>query len=55
MGTVRTAKRNAKEENTLTRMKVGYTRLNSTPHLIRKHPAGFFDQCQSEESMEHRI
>lgn len=52
---MRTAKRNAKEENNVTRMKVGHTRLISTLHLISKHPAGFLDQCQSEESVKHRI
>ena len=55
LGTVRTAKRSTKEENILTRLRVGHTRLNKTLHLINNHPSGICEHCQIEESVEHVI
>ena len=46
VGTVRTAKRSTKEENKLTRLRVGHARLNKTLHLINKHRSELCELCQ---------
>ena len=40
VGTVRTAKRSNKEDNILTRLREGHTRLNKTLHLINVYLNG---------------
>ncbi len=53
VGCRRVFKRNNKTEGIITRLRMGYTGLNKTLHLIGKHPTGFCDHCQEEESVEH--
>ena len=50
VGTMRTVKRSTKEENILTRLRVGHG--NKKLHLINKHPSGLCEHCQIEESVE---
>ncbi len=42
---VRITKRSIKEENILTRLRVGHTMLNKTLKIINKHPAGLCEHC----------
>ncbi len=43
------------EDNILTRLSGGHTRLNKMMHLINKHPSGFCKHCQMEKLVEHVI
>ncbi len=55
VGVGRITKRSIKEENILTRLRVGHTMLNKTLKIINKHPAGLCEHCGVEESVEHVI
>ncbi len=57
VGVVRITKRSTKEENILTRLRVGHTMLNKTLIIIiiNKHPTGLCEHCGVEESVEHVI
>ena len=55
VGTPRTVKRSTREENIITRLRVGHTKLNKTLHLINKHPSVLCEYCQVQESVEHVI
>ena len=48
VSTVRTARRSTEEENILSRLRIGHTRLNNTLHLITTHLTGLCDYCQIE-------
>ncbi len=37
----------------MTRLRIGHSNLNSTLHIIGKHPTGFCEYCQSLETIEH--
>ncbi len=43
------------EENMITRLRLGHTRLNNTMHLINKHPTGLCEVCDVNETVEHVI
>ena len=47
--------RSRQEENVLTRMRLGHTKLNSTMYLMKKHVDGNCEYCQSHipETVEH--
>ena len=55
VGTVTIAKRSTKEDNILTRLRVGHARLIKILHLINKHLSGLCEHCQIKESVEHVI
>ncbi len=44
---------NRREETIMTKLRIGHNKLNSTHHIMEKHPAGFCDQCQIPETVEH--
>lgn len=44
---------NRREETIVTRLRIGHNKLNSTLHIMGKHPTGFCDQCQIPETVEH--
>ena len=37
----------------LTRLRIGHANLNSTLHIIGKHPTGLCERCQELETVEH--
>ncbi len=53
VGRMRMTGRCTKEENIISRLRQGHTRLNKTLHLIGKHPTGLCECGQEEESVEH--
>ncbi len=52
VGRMRKTGRCTKEENIISRLRLGHARLNKTLHLIGKHPSGLCESCQEEESVE---
>lgn len=44
--------RNRKKEKTMTRLRIGHIKLNSTLHIIEKPPTGFCDHCHVAETVE---
>ncbi len=52
VGTVENKGGNRKE-TIMTRLRIGHNKLNSTLHIMGKHPTGFCDQCQIPETVEH--
>ncbi len=55
VGVVKITKISITEENILTRLRVGRTKLNKTLKIINKHPTGLCEHCGVEESVEHVI
>ncbi len=53
VGIVENKGRNRREETIMTRLRIGHNKLNSTLHIMEKHPTGFCDQCQIPETVEH--
>jgi ribonuclease HI len=53
VGKGRISGRRRYEENMITRLRLGHTRLNSTLHLISKHPTGLCEVCEVSETIEH--
>ncbi len=49
---VKITRRNRKEESIISRLRFGYTALNSTLNKIRQHQTG---KCDQEETVEHVI
>ncbi len=49
---VKITRRNRKEESIISRLRFGYTALNSTLNNIRQHQTG---KCDQEETVEHVI
>ncbi len=49
VGVVRKSRRSTKQENILSRIRVGHTMLNKTLKLINKHPTGLCEQCGLNE------
>lgn len=55
VGKGRESGRSRAEENIITRLRLGHTRLNSTMHLIKKEPTGLCKVCGVRETVEHAI
>lgn len=53
VGDVKNRGGNRREEIVMTRLRIGHSNLNSTLHIIRKHPTGFCGYCQVAETTEH--
>ncbi|XP_050975638.1 uridine 5'-monophosphate synthase isoform X1 [Labeo rohita] len=49
----RIGSRNRREENIITRLRIGHTGLNSTLYRIGKHPTGECRHCNQQETVEH--
>lgn len=55
VGKGRITGRSRYEENMITRLRLGHTRLNSTLHLIGKNPTGLCEACEVSETVEHVV
>ncbi|XP_061747026.1 uncharacterized protein LOC133545438 [Nerophis ophidion] len=53
VGVMRGGGRNRKEEDIITRMRLGHTYLNSSLKLIGKHTTGLCDFCHQIENVDH--
>lgn len=53
VGAVKNRGGNRKEEIVMTRLRIGHSNLNSTLHIIGKHPTGFCGCGQVAETIEH--
>lgn len=53
VGAVKNRGGNRKEEIVMTRLRIGHSNLNSTFHIIGKHPTGFCGCGQVAETIEH--
>lgn len=53
VGKMRRTGRSTKEENVISRLRLGHTRLNSTLHLMGKHPTALCECGQGIETVEH--
>lgn len=42
-----------REENILSRLRIGHTKLNKTMQLIKKHPTGLCEYCKTAETVDH--
>ncbi len=53
--TLRNCRGTRREEIVMTRLRIGHSILNSTLHIIGKHPTGFCEYCQKLETIEHVV
>ncbi len=53
VGRGRNSRGRRKEDCVISRLRLGHTGLNSTLHIIRKHPTGLCDWCGVKETVEH--
>ncbi len=55
VGRGRNSRGRRKEACVISRLRLGHTGLNSTLHIIGKHPTGLCDWCGVKETVEHVI
>uniref|UniRef100_A0A3B3Q2D7 Reverse transcriptase domain-containing protein n=1 Tax=Paramormyrops kingsleyae TaxID=1676925 RepID=A0A3B3Q2D7_9TELE len=53
VGTTRNWGGPRREETVRTRLRIGHSNLNSSLHIIGKHPTGFCEVCKTPETIEH--